>query len=146
MFLYRRHPMPTPSDCEDCPTTECRVTSPAGVWTVRSCERGLHWLKLGPDQGPAIDPGVPVTVVEGEVGKVGSTAGVVNWLKLYFEDVSSCDSAKLPAVCDTVFSKGGFKEKAWREIYSNLHIGDTATYGEVARRCGSPGASRVSNK
>ena len=85
-------------------------------------------------------------MVEEEVGKVGSTAGVVNWLKLYFEDVSSCDSAKLPAVCDIVFSKGGFKEKAWREIYSNLHIGDTATYGEVAMRCGSPGASRVSNK
>ena len=36
-----------------------------------------------------------------------------------------------------------FKLILLKAIYENLHIGETASYGEIARRVGSPGASQA---
>ena len=66
-----------------------------------------------------------------------------NWMKVYFEDAEKVQRYPLPTVCPQVFQKDGFREKVWREIYHNLSFGEMATYGDVAKRCGSEKASQV---
>ena len=46
-------------------------------------------------------------------------------------------------MCETVFDSDKFRQRVWREIYLNLSFGQTASYGEVARRVGSAGASQA---
>lgn len=104
------------------------------------CVRGLHWVKLGKDQSSEIDTDLEVKISEDNVKKTE----LVTWLTVYFEDIGNLETVTLPRVCPAVFNKNGFKEKVWREIYENLPVGETATYGEIAMRCGSPGASQVS--
>ena len=123
-----------------CENKNYHVISPVGVWEVIECDRGLHLVKLDKDQGPEIDIGLEIKIVEDNVKKTE----VVMWMTAYFEDIDHLDGVTLPRVCPVVFSKNGFKEKVWREIYENLDVGETATYGEIAKRCGSPGASQVS--
>ena len=46
-------------------------------------------------------------------------------------------------MCPEVFRGGGFREKVWQRIYRELGVGETATYGDIAARCGSHGASQA---
>ena len=124
-----------------CEIKSYHVISPVGVWKVDECVVGLHWVKLDKDQGSEIDTDLEIKIVEDNVKKTE----LLRWLTVYFEDIDNLDAVTLPRVCPVVFSKNRFKEKVWREIYENLHVGETATYGEIAKRCGSPGASQVSN-
>ena len=126
----------------ECEVKSYHVISPVGVWEVIECDRGLHWVKLDKDQGPEIDMGLEIKIVEDNVKRTE----VVKWMTAYFKDIDNLDAVTLPQVCPVVFSKNRFKEKVWREIYENLGVGETATYGEIAKRCGSPGASQVSTK
>ena len=64
-------------------------------------------------------------------------------IRNYFESVENLEVLDVPQICQTVFSKNGFRERVWKEIYFHLPFGKTFTYGEVARKCGSPGASQV---
>ena len=125
---------------QPCEIKSYHVITPVGTWKVDECVRGLHWVKLGKDQGSEIETGLEVKIVEDNVKKTE----LVTWLTVYFEDIGNRNTVTIPRVCPTVFSKNGFKEKVWREIYESLPVGETATYGEIARRCGSPGASQVS--
>ena len=61
----------------------------------------------------------------------------------YFEEEPGLMKMDLPPVCPSVFQEERFREKVWREIYLNLHLGETASYGEIATRVGSPGASQA---
>ena len=70
---------------------------------------------------------------------------LIDWMKVYFEEVEKVKLYPLPNVCPEVFVKNGFREKVWKEIYTNLSFGETATYGDIAKRCGSAKASQVRN-
>ena len=123
----------------DCSIDKYQVQSPAGVWNVEECNQGLHWVKLGPEQSKDIYTDVDVKAVE----DIKLKTPLINWMKVYFEDAEKVRRYPLPTVCPQVFQKDGFREKVWREIYHNLSFGEIATYGDVAKRCGSEKASQV---
>ena len=116
-----------------------KVLSPVGVWEVQFCKSGLHWVKLEKGQSQNIDLNVKVEVTGGR----DFNYPLVKWLSVYFESIWSLKSISLPVVCPVVFRGGGFREKVWQKIYQELGVGETATYGEIAARCGSHGASQA---
>ena len=122
-----------------CQIESYQVMTPVGIWRVKECDGGLHWVKLDKDQAEKIDTSIDVTVVE----NIAKETALVQWLTVYFEDICNVDDIRLPRVCPVVFSKNGFRERVWREIYENLHVGETTNYGMIARICGSEGASQV---
>ena len=122
-----------------CEFSDLRIQSPVGVWNVQFCESGLHWVKLQKDQSHDIKLNVNVEIVEGK----GSHHPFTKWLSVYFDNICSLKSKSPPEVCPRVFSGGGFRERVWQEIYKRLEVGQTATYGEIAARCGSEGASQA---
>ena len=122
-----------------CSINKYQVESPAGVWNVEECTDGLHWVKLGREESKEIDANVDVQAVD----DLKLETPLINWMKVYFEDVEKLEMCPLPNVCPKVFVKNGFREKVWKEIYNNLSFGETATYGDIAKRCGSAKASQV---
>ncbi|XP_054713423.1 methylated-DNA--protein-cysteine methyltransferase-like [Uloborus diversus] len=49
-----------------------------------------------------------------------------------------------PPICPTVFlGKGTFTKKVWTTLMSNVTIGKTLSYGELAKLCGNGAASRA---
>ena len=111
---------------------------PVGVYNVEECEEGLHRVKIEDSEVCDIDTEVPVKVVEGK-----EKTEFIESLQEYFARSKKLQKLGLPTVCKSVFAGGKFREKVWREIYTNLSFGETASYGEVARRVGSPGASQA---
>lgn len=122
----------------NCVVRNYHVECPVGVYNVEECDEGLHRVKIDDSEVCDIDTTVPVEVVEGK-----KKTEFVAWLKEYFEKSKKLPSLELPSVCSSVFNEGKFRHKVWREIYRNLSFGETASYGEVARRVGSPGASQA---
>ena len=125
----------------NCSLDKYQVESPAGVWNVEECCDGLHWVKLGREQSKDVDVDIEVQAVD----DLKLKTPLIDWMKVYFEEVEKVKLYPLPNICPEVFVKNGFREKVWKEIYTNLSFGETATYGDIAKRCGSAKASQVRN-
>ena len=122
-----------------CDVENCKIKSPFGIWNVESCQEGLHKLSLM--EIIDLDTNIQVDTAEGKPNSVCLT--LLEWMSAYFENISKVKTMELPPVCPSIFQHGRFRERVWQEIYENLHIGETASYGEIARRVGSPGASQA---
>ncbi len=139
------------------------VSSPVGDWVFECCERGLHHLKLAPEvtnENFLQRGSKEVNVVEG--GGKGeddscekAADSVARWLRDYF--AASSDKENVPSriqpaeICPAVFrqEKSGsgdrqsFRQRAWEVLMKDVPFGSTVSYGELAKMCGSPGASRA---
>ena len=120
--------------------SSCQVDSPFGAWHVESCQEGLHRLTLV--EMRELDLTVPVHIID-QLKPPAVCVLLQDWMSAYFQSVLNVKALEVPPVCPSVFHSGRFREKVWREIYENLHIGETASYGEIATRVGSPGASQA---
>ena len=123
-----------------CDVKNCKIKSPFGIWNVQSCQEGLHRLSLV--EMTDLDRTIVVEIA-GEVKPNPVCQSLLQWMSAYFGNIFKVKTMELPPVCQSVFQDGRFRERVWQEIYQHLHIGETASYGEIARRLGSPGASQA---
>ena len=123
-----------------CLINSYKVKCPVGEYNVEQCEEGLHRVKLeNYNENRDIDRGEEVEMIENDDSEEPE---FVEWLREYFVKSQKFFKLELPRVCETVFDSDKFRQRVWREIYLNLSFGQTASYGEVARRVGSAGASQ----
>ena len=122
-----------------CDVKKCKIKSPFGIWNVQCCQEGLHKLSLVDITD--LDLSIQVDIDGVKPNSVCLT--LLEWMSAYFENIVMVKTKELPPVCHSTFQKGRFRERVWKEIYENLHVGETASYGEIARRVGSPGASQA---
>ena len=120
--------------------SSCQLDSPFGAWHVEFCQKGLHRLTLV--EMRELDLTVPVHIID-QLKPPAVCVLLQDWMSAYFHSVLNVEALEVPPVCPSVFHSGRFREKVWRESYENLQIGETASYGEIATRVGSPGASQA---
>ena len=122
-----------------CETFLCHLSSPFGQWEAVSCKEGLHKLSLE----EMTDLNLNLSVHTDPVNASPVSLNLQEWMSIYFKTVHKVKTMQLPSVCQSVFERGRFKERVWQEIYENLHLGETASYGEIAKRLESPRAFRA---
>lgn len=127
---------------------ELTFITPVGPLYVWSCSRGLHQVTIRGDtvkfEAPSKDArGVELIAGEHDQSRWTKHAQVVHqWLKKYFENPSLTIDDPLPEICN--FDKfSSFYQQVWNYIASSVKVGQTASYGEVAKALGKPNAARA---
>lgn len=137
--------------CPYGPTNDYMLSSPIGLLVVKSCPHGLHELHQAEDitdKTFAPNGRTEVKLLSQEFEDNGYTYGpvvsCVSWLGNYFRDSSAVRGQQTPPVCEaTCFPKGSFSGTVWRTLLENAEPGTTLTYGQLAKLCGNPKASRA---
>lgn len=111
-------------------TTELSIDTPLGRYRLTASSRGVTGFQ--PEDGPALDVATPCDAETRRVAEAARDAFVA-WF--------AGDCRALDALT-TAPAGTPFQLRVW-EALRRIPPGRTASYGEIARRIGSPGAARA---
>ena len=127
-----------------CQIQENKVSSPIGNWRIQGCQDGLHLIKLCDevtnDNFLELGSG-SVRLLTGKASECAEDFRL--WSSAYF---SGKWPTKEPKICPEVATSNSdtkFRQKVWLVLKENVQIGETISYGDLAKLCGKAGASRA---
>ncbi|XP_067672753.1 methylated-DNA--protein-cysteine methyltransferase-like isoform X2 [Haliotis asinina] len=136
--------------CHHGPTNTFTVTTPIGNMELISCPKGLHFLNQGDsinDDNFKPDLSVKVEVKSQLYQDNGYTYKpalvCVDWLRAYFNQPRLEKDPVMPTICPSVVKEGSFTARVWKTLPEQVGFGQTISYGELAKLCESPRASRA---
>lgn len=126
------------------------VTSPIGNYTVEVCASGVHKINNSREvtNDNFLDLGKATVAIESWPDCPKAVVVVANdvrrWMSWFFaENVADKEPAVeiCPSLADP--ASNAFRHRVWLTLRREVRFGQTATYGQLAGLCGSPGAARA---
>ncbi|XP_052261633.1 methylated-DNA--protein-cysteine methyltransferase-like isoform X6 [Dreissena polymorpha] len=131
------------------PTNKFLVSTPIGDVELECCPKGIHSLCLVEgvnDTNFNPKPGKSVGLLSQTYKDNGYTykpaVDCVSWLEAYFSHPEKRLVAT-PSICQHIGREGSFTYKVWFTLLKEVQIGQTISYGGLARLCGNVKACRA---
>ncbi|XP_076068774.1 O-6-alkylguanine-DNA alkyltransferase isoform X2 [Oratosquilla oratoria] len=137
---------PNTKNCHEV-VEEHRISSPVGIFLVKSCHKGLHYNGLdGKVTDENFTPNNRTHVgLLGEVSTKNIPTPVIetlSWMQAYFENPAQVQHLPIPNVCALEDKQGSFTVQVWKEL-AKVPVGEIVTYGQLANKLNNPGAVRA---
>jgi len=123
--------------------SEADVATPLGVYTIRACNKGIHFLSTKDVTDENFDPNTD-TVVESQSKGIApkSLKQGMDWLSTYFENPRGI-THNIPPVCLPPSESTEFERKVWKTLAKMVLFGSSCSYAELADLIENPKAARA---